>query len=282
MGEDCFYDAVQQRNLSWEGFCEETADIHRLASFAPAFAKMKVRSLFPFMSWMRQKVRNQSIRLPGSFLPVEPQFPLNYDGNLFAIDRITVTGDEDSEMSGGLFSHKNLSVFGLKLRCPEIQVSGLACAGALIGTGGADTRIQLKKCYAIQYPSVHASGEKAMTSTAPVDAGGLIGSFSGAELSIEGVVVEDSFLTKKEKNAPERTVAAEAGNGTDGDREAGSGKTALNRRTMRKRRLGSIRHPEMQEDLSAASLLVSSASSAVPPLSMWTAETTRADFSEVS
>ncbi len=25
----------------------------------------------------------------------------------------------------------------------------------------------------------------------------------GAELSIEGVVVEDSFLTKKEKNAPE-------------------------------------------------------------------------------
>lgn len=44
-----------------------------------------------------------------------------------------------------------------------------------------------------------------------------------------------------------------------------------NRRTMRKRRLGSIRHPETQEDLSAASLLVSSASSAVPPLSMWTA-----------
>lgn len=33
VGEDCFYDAVQQSNLSWEGFCEETADIHRLAVF---------------------------------------------------------------------------------------------------------------------------------------------------------------------------------------------------------------------------------------------------------
>lgn len=263
VGEDCFYDAVQQRNLSWEGFCEETADIHRLASFAPAFAKTKGEISVSFHVLDETEGQKSVHTAAGSFLPVEPQFPLNYDGNLFAIDRITVTGDEDSEMSGGLFGTviKNLSVFGLKLRCPEIQVSGLACAGALIGTGGADTRIQLKNVM-IQYPSVHASGEKAMTSTAPVDAGGLIGSFSGAELSIEGVVVEDSFLTKKEKNAPEmiepqvskpeqlsaavsgnhagqnaddpdgdgaeRTAAAEVGNGTDETaKAAGSGKTAL-------------------------------------------------------
>ncbi len=194
---DSFFYAFQQKEISWSTFREAAASLHRIGSFASLLAGVETQisvSYHVMDGWQGQR----SVSTPaGSFLPVEPQFPLHYDGNLFVIDRLTVTTESESSENGGLFGMVRyaIEISDLKLLRSAITVTGTASAGALIGAGESGAVIRIKNVM-IQYPAVHVSGEKAMTSSAKVDAGGVIGSFAGDTLTIDGVVLEDSLLVQ--------------------------------------------------------------------------------------
>mgnify|MGYP000405802290 CR=1 FL=1 len=76
----------------------------------------------------------------GCFVPVDPQFALDYHGNTFSVDGIRI--ETEDGVNGGLFGNvtKNLTVDHLILRRMNVTANGTACAGALIGRGSGRAR----------------------------------------------------------------------------------------------------------------------------------------------
>lgn len=182
--------AVQQNDLSWSAFRADIADIHQ-----PFGSLEKQENLVSVCYMAEVDGREQAVwTASGCYAPIEPQFPLIYDGNTFAIDEILVRTSGDQ--AGGLFGRvsKNLSVRKVVVRQPDVQSE--ASAGGLIGCGSEDaTKIQIEQVL-IQYPQIQANGVMGEGNLGQADAGGLIGDFAGAELVIHGSIVENSFLTQ--------------------------------------------------------------------------------------
>lgn len=115
---------------------------------------------------------------------------------------MNVKGDT---LAGGCFGNvtKDLYVKDLKLVRPDITSE--TSAGALVGFGinipdryGDPVKplnISVENVF-VQYPKITATGEKDAASDTEVDAGALVGAFSGTELTISKTMAADTYRTK--------------------------------------------------------------------------------------
>lgn len=195
------YAAVQQKALSWEEFREDAADIHR--NFRRKQIDPSQISVY-YMTAGEEREEQKSAKA-GCFVPVDPQFALDYHGNTFSVDGIRI--ETEDGVNGGLFGNvtKNLTVDHLILRRMNVTANGTACAGALIGRGSGESQIDVSDVL-IQYPEISVNGTRNAASGASVDAGGVVGTFDGKSLSLTGVLVENSFRSKVSAGSePDRT-----------------------------------------------------------------------------
>lgn len=182
---------MQQKALSWEEFREDAADIHR--NFRRKQIDPSQISVY-YMTAGEEREEQKSAKA-GCFVPVDPQFALDYHGNTFSIDGIRI--ETEDGVNGGLFGNvtKNLTVDHLILRRMNVTANGTACAGALIGRGSEESQIDVRDVL-IQYPEISVNGTRNAASGASVDTGGVVGTFDGKSLSLTGVLVENSFRSK--------------------------------------------------------------------------------------
>lgn len=141
---------------------------------------------------------------PGCYAPVNPQFVMSYEGNTHKINDLLVNVKGDT-LAGGCFGNvtKDLYVKDLKLVRPDITSE--TSAGALVGFGinipdryGDPVKplnISVENVF-VQYPKITATGEKDAASDTEVDAGALVGAFSGTELTISKTMAADTYRTK--------------------------------------------------------------------------------------
>ena len=141
---------------------------------------------------------------PGCYAPVNPQFVMSYEGNTHKINDLLVNVKGDI-LAGGCFGNvtKDLYVKDLKLVRPDITSE--TSAGALVGFGinipdryGDPVKplnISVENVF-VQYPKITATGEKDAASDTEVDAGALVGAFSGTELTISKTMAVDTYRTK--------------------------------------------------------------------------------------
>ena len=152
----------------------------------------------------------------GCFVAINPSVALIYDGEGHSIDDLLVqplkkppkkngkdAGYQDLAM--GLFGQveKDLTVKNLKLVRPD--VTSVTCSGGLIGT--AKTSNVVIEDVLVQYPMIVSNGDKPGTSDAAVDAGALIGSFEGEQLTLQKTMASNTNLTTTLKQKEESTQA---------------------------------------------------------------------------
>ncbi len=227
--------AMQLKDLTWKsgtdssdtnGFCGNVATLHK--NFKNS-ALNQVASKISISYRLNTDVTNpdktnvsyvEKATEAGSYLPIEPAFPVLYRGNTRVIyglqvgetlaqagssstdmvDRITGGKIGAVEGAGGLFGNvtSDLEVRDLLICEPLIHVN--ENAGALIGMvepgsksdgqSATSTYVSVKiKNVQVEYPNIIAEGNGE-------SAGALIGSFEGKSLIIEKTVAENHFRKK--------------------------------------------------------------------------------------
>lgn len=209
--------AMQSRNLAWKAgddaadesaYCIHVAKLHETfgttqlnknaQTISIAYRKKEDASNPDQTNPTYQKLHTAA----GSYLPLEPQYVLNYQGNTKRIDGLQVGKTDGSEIraaegTGGLFGSvtRNLTIQNLWLRQPVIHTQG--SAGALVGEIATGTRSNRGVSFAsvqlaniqVEYPQIRAEQENAA-------AGALIGAFDGNSLTIKKALAENHFRSK--------------------------------------------------------------------------------------
>ncbi len=191
--DDLRYQAEQVNDISWTTFRENTAKIH--TNIGSGILEKTEASITTYYWSETGSFSQMNATTTGCFLPVEPQFALNYKGNGFFVENLTIQPNIDSE-SAGLFGTvtQNLTVEKLKLFYPV--VTSKVSTGGLIGCGAENTRI-LMKDVVVQYPDIHAEGPSQAVTTFPqINAGGMIGDFQGSQLTLDGCLVENQTVDR--------------------------------------------------------------------------------------
>ncbi len=191
--DDLRYQAEQVKDISWTTFRENTAKIH--TSIGSGILEKTEEKITTYYWRKTGSFSQMNATTTGCFLPVEPQFALNYKGNGFFVENLTIQPNLASE-SAGLFGTvtQNLTVEKLKLFYPV--VTSKVSTGGLIGCGAENTRI-LVKDVVVQYPDIHAEGPSQAVTTFPqINAGGMIGDFQGSQLTLDGCLVENQTVDR--------------------------------------------------------------------------------------
>ena len=182
-GSETCYTAVQQKNLSWADYCTG------LQAVVSAAGGMMNPSIY--------NKDNVSCTAADHVYPLEPTVPFHYDGNTFILDDLSVK--TEGTQAAGLFGNvkEDLTVSRLKLSGMNAESGSDAGAGALIGLV-KDSKLNVHvDDVLIQYPNVLSNGvKKNATSIAQINAGAVIGDFTGNELVISRTMAVNSFRTK--------------------------------------------------------------------------------------
>lgn len=196
------FEAVQQKNLDWPSFRNKAAEFHDL------FGKGMVNGDRISVCYSRTDGEWEVVTATaeGCYAPVQPQFPLIYSGNAFDVTGLLVQTSPGED--GGMFGTvtQNLSVRNLELK--QANITSQRNAGALIGMGdGSGDTEELKilvEHVKIRYPQVLAKGGQNQGVMEMNNAGAVIGSFTGQELTIRGVMAANTYretMTGKEDTA---------------------------------------------------------------------------------
>ncbi|MEQ2562782.1 type II secretion system protein [Ventrimonas sp. CLA-AP-H27] len=167
------YMALQQKPVSWPDFCSSIKELS--GNDTPSV-------------YYRENGKKTGA---GFFAPVEPQFALHYNGNSYSIANIPVktTGSQ----SGGVFGTVKKDLTVSRLTIAGADITSAASGGALIGAGsGTDLNITVDNVM-IQYPMVLSVTRKQATDTKEVDAGAVIGDFSGKALTITKTMAANTW-----------------------------------------------------------------------------------------
>lgn len=196
------FEAGQQKNLDWPSFRNNMARLHSLLGNGTVSADR----IFVCYSKTEGEREVTAATAEGCYAPVQPQFPLIYSGNAFDVTGILVRTSSGED--GGMFGTvtQNLSVQNLELK--QANITSERNAGALIGMGdGSENTEGLKiqvEHVKIRYPQVLAKGSQGLTDIGKNDAGAVIGSFTGENLTIRNVMAADTYretMTGKEDTA---------------------------------------------------------------------------------
>lgn len=191
------YVVSQQKDLSWTQYRYNVhTDIHSRHGTAPC-GETQIPVYYMTEATLNGKTEEVWTKTAaGCYAPVEPQFPVIYEGNTHEIQDLLVSSTDGA---GGCFGtvKKDLSVNSLTLVCPVITAK--SGAGALIGFGedaeyrnnpqNATLKISVEDVL-VQYPMIRSAGEK---KAADADAGALIGAFNGKELTVKKSVAANTY-----------------------------------------------------------------------------------------
>lgn len=194
------YVVSQQKDLSWTQYRYNVhTDIHSRHGTAPC-GETQIPVYYMTEATLNGKTEEVWTKTAaGCYAPVEPQFPVIYEGNTHEIQDLLVSSTDGA---GGCFGtiKKDLSVNSLTLVRPVITAK--SGAGALIGFGedaeylnnpqNATLKISVEDVL-VQYPMIRSAGEKKATDTDEVDAGALIGAFNGKELTVKKSVAANTY-----------------------------------------------------------------------------------------
>lgn len=173
-----YYVASQQEDISWNKFSEVVQPFKESADSDVYVCYFK-----------KDTDTRPTHTAKNSYAPVEPNFPLWYEGNLHGISDLVVK-DVDT---GGCFGTvtQNLAVNNLKIVSPNI--SSEYGAGGLIGSGtGNSVEISVDHVL-VQYPMITSTKKKSFTVPLEVDAGALIGAFNGKNLTVRKSMAANTY-----------------------------------------------------------------------------------------
>ena len=140
--------------------------------------------------WTAANIQNQADTISttdaGYFMPISPDYPLDYDGNRFKIKNIKVKDEADAGLFGSTSTVKGIS----NLELIDFMITGTSSAGSLAGTLTAPTEGGLTVTNVLVRNSTNSS---ATNITAP-KAGGLIGSLNNGtvQYSAAAMIVSGS------------------------------------------------------------------------------------------